>query len=170
MGIAVLHAMLMLAHLSVLDVALTFNDSSLLTLLILVQFAELKGSVMKTFDRSKLLETYRADIVERFHMGLFAVLLFLTNLQHRDYLHRETIDMINLVLSLSLIYVSEVLVDNIKHGSITAINHVPEQVFLEFDKDFVKELADVKSCSVCFIPLLLSPIDSFSHDSIPTVA
>ena len=54
-----MHSLLLVTHISVLDVAMNNEDSSLLTLLILVQFGELKASVMKEFKRDKLLETYR---------------------------------------------------------------------------------------------------------------
>jgi len=61
----VIHSIILVTHISVLDVAMNSEDASLLTLLILVQFGELKASVMKEFKRDKLLETYRLGKFEQ---------------------------------------------------------------------------------------------------------
>ncbi|KAK1940996.1 Protein TAPT1 [Phytophthora citrophthora] len=64
----VLHSLLLFAQVVTLNVAVNSSNTSLLTLLISNNFAELKSSVFKKFEEQNLFQISCSDIVERFKL------------------------------------------------------------------------------------------------------
>ncbi|CAN0271915.1 unnamed protein product, partial [Phaeothamnion confervicola] len=62
---AVLHSLLLFVHITTLTVAVNSDDQALLALLISNNFAEIKGSVFKKFDKQNLFQLSCHDIVVR---------------------------------------------------------------------------------------------------------
>ena len=67
----VIHSSLYFLHMTTLTVAINNQDQSLLTVLILNNFAEIKSSVLKKFDSGNLFQLACSDISERFKCFCF---------------------------------------------------------------------------------------------------
>jgi hypothetical protein len=78
--ITVIHSSIMLAYIAVMDVAMEGKNTALLTLLILIQFAEMKSAVLKDMAKDKLYAICYNDILERFQLSIVVVLLFFYNI------------------------------------------------------------------------------------------
>ena len=110
-----------------LNVAVNTQSSSLLTLLVSNQFLELKSTVFKRFRSDNLFQVACGDVVERFQLSL--MLLF-------TFLHNVNFD-VNSVgwpfwEALSWIWLSELIVDWIKHCFLAKFNNIPHQDYRNF--------------------------------------
>ncbi|CAN0174497.1 unnamed protein product, partial [Hapterophycus canaliculatus] len=76
---ACLHSLLLFVHVTTLTVAVNSSDQALLTLLISNNFAEIKSSVFKKFDKHNLFQLSCHDVVERFKLALFLAMIMLLN-------------------------------------------------------------------------------------------
>ena len=72
---AICHGALTFARMVALNVAINTKDNALLTLFISNNFIELKSSVFKRFQAENLFQIACADIVERFNILLFLILI-----------------------------------------------------------------------------------------------
>ena len=61
----VAHSVILYLHVATLNVAMNSADQSLLTLLVSGNFAEIKSSVFKKFDKRNLFQLACSDIIER---------------------------------------------------------------------------------------------------------
>lgn len=87
----ILHSLLLLLHISVLDIAINSKNVTLLALVVLVQFAEVKAAAMKSHDicnysysprkwtRKQLFDMCCDDVSERFSLAIYVVVLFILN-------------------------------------------------------------------------------------------
>ena len=73
------HAYILLVQVVTLNVAINSQNNSLITLLVANNFTELKGHVFKKFDEGTLLQVLCADMVERFQMFIFLLLVTVQN-------------------------------------------------------------------------------------------
>ncbi|ETV97095.1 hypothetical protein, variant 4 [Aphanomyces invadans] len=71
----VLHSLLLFGQVVTINVAIHSSSSSLMTLLISNNFAELKSSVFKKFEEQNLFQVACSDIVERFKLMLIIGLI-----------------------------------------------------------------------------------------------
>jgi hypothetical protein len=67
------HSATYFIHVATLTVAINSNEQALITVLILNNFAEIKGFVFKKFDKTNLFQLACSDITERFQLVLFLV-------------------------------------------------------------------------------------------------
>jgi hypothetical protein len=67
----ILHSGLYFIHVATLTVVINSADETLITVLILNNFAEMKSFVFKKFDSNNLFQLACSDITERFQMALF---------------------------------------------------------------------------------------------------
>ncbi len=123
---AMVHGALTFARMVALNVAINTKDNALLTLLISNNFIELKSSVFKRFQAENLFQIACADIVERFNIILFLILIGTEGLR-RDY------DFGNFVYSASVIFCCEVGVDWVKHAFISKFNRMSLDVYAHFE-------------------------------------
>ncbi len=72
----ILHSGLYFLHVATLTVVINSADETLITVLILNNFAEMKSFVFKKFDSNNLFQLACSDITERFQMMLFLGELF----------------------------------------------------------------------------------------------
>jgi hypothetical protein len=73
------HTLVLFYQVTSLNVAINSYNNALLTLLISNQFVEIKGSVFKKFEKGNLFQLSCADIVERFQLSIFLVIVTLRN-------------------------------------------------------------------------------------------
>ena len=131
------HATVLMAQAMVFGVAMNSKKNTLIALLIAANFAEIKGTVLKRFDSTRLYILACQDVVERFH--LIAVLLFVIVEEMTSSGH----SFINQRLLMQCFYVftSEVVIDVIKHAVLGKFNEVRPGVYREFMKDLSENVA-----------------------------
>ncbi|CCI49338.1 unnamed protein product [Albugo candida] len=101
-------------------VAINSSNSSLLTLLISNNFAELKSCVFKKFEEQNLFQVSCSDIVERFKLLLFLVLILLQSMT-RDAFYGT-----------AMVMLAEMVIDWLKHAFITKFNQISPLVYSKF--------------------------------------
>lgn len=74
------HSMLLFIHVATMHVAMNSDDQALLSLLIGGNFAEIKSTVFKKYNKKSLFKITASDICERFKLGLFLTLVLTLNL------------------------------------------------------------------------------------------
>jgi hypothetical protein len=111
-----------------LNVAINSADQALLTLLISGNFAEIKSTVFKKYNKAFLFKISTSDICERFKLGLFLSLVFLVNFcQGMD--ERQYWDFARMC---GIVLCAELLADWIKHSFVTKFNFLPAKVYPEY--------------------------------------
>lgn len=125
---ATCHTLLLFLHVATLNVAMNSADIALLALFISGNFAEIKSSVFKKYNKPALFKLTAADICERFKLGLFLGLVLLLNIcqgmdqgQFMDY-----------VRVCAIVWCAELLADWVKHSFITKFNILPAKVYDEY--------------------------------------
>lgn len=127
------HSLLLFAQVITLNVSVNSDNSSLFVVLVSNNFIELKGAVFKRFDHHNLMQISASDIVERFQLSIFLLVIVIQNLAHiglafaGDWLEKAGF-MCFMVLG------GEWIVDWIKHGFITKFNAIPPIVYRHFAK------------------------------------
>ncbi|CAD6622639.1 XXYS1_4_G0005000.mRNA.1.CDS.1 [Saccharomyces cerevisiae] len=127
-----------------LNIAVNSYSNALLTLLLSMQFAEIKSSVLKKFDKEGFFQITIADVVERFKLTLLLSITGLRNLQSWSsslsntsinfWSPRSTLSIVINILCGPMVSVvgSEVLVDWAKHAYITKFNRIRPQIYDKF--------------------------------------
>jgi hypothetical protein len=115
---AMVHSFLLFVHVATLNVAMNSADQALLSLLIGGNFAEIKSTVFKKYNKPALFKITAADVCERFKLSLFLSLVLLLNMcqgmdasMFYDYMR-----------ICGIIWFAEVLADWIKHSFITKVS------------------------------------------------
>jgi Eukaryotic membrane protein family len=125
---AMLHSLLLFGHVATLNVAMNSADQALLTLLISGNFAEIKSTVFKKYNKPALFKITASDICERFKLGLFLSLVMLLNVcQGMD--KSQKFDYARIC---GYVWCAELLSDWIKHSFITKFNFLPSRVYPEY--------------------------------------
>ena len=76
---AIIHSLILFVHAATLNVAMNSADSALISLLIGGNFAEIKSTVFKKYNKQSLFKITTSDICERFKLMLFLGLVLLLN-------------------------------------------------------------------------------------------
>mmetsp|Transcript_6507 Transcript_6507/g.7382 ORF Transcript_6507/g.7382 Transcript_6507/m.7382 type:complete len:835 (+) Transcript_6507:3-2507(+) len=123
-----LHSFLLFVHLATLNVAMNSNDQALLSLLIGGNFAEIKSTVFKKYNKASLFKITAADVCERFKLALFLFLVLMLNAsQGMDK------KMLYSYLSMcGIVWCAEWLADWLKHSFITKFNFIASGVYSEY--------------------------------------
>ena len=119
---ATIHTALLFIHVATLNVAI--NSS----LLISGNFAEIKSTVFKKYNRPNLFKIAASDICERFKLALFLALVLVLNVcQGMDW------KMTNQYFRMcGFVWAAEILADWIKHSFITKFNFIESKVYPEY--------------------------------------
>ena len=159
---AATHSLVLFYQVITLNVAINSHNNALLTLLLSNQFVEIKGSVFKKFEKENLFQLSCAEMVERFHIFMFCVIIGVRNvlefslgdvstastvalegsksifpthlLSHAwTLLSSGTFLLLETILApLLAIFFSEVCVDWLKHSFITKFNGIIPDVYKTF--------------------------------------
>jgi len=141
---AVLHSFLLFIHVATLNVACNSSDQALLTLLISNNFGEIREGVFKKFDSKNLYQLACHDVVERFKLCLFLLLIVLLN-----YCQGMLNLMSRLVLKVVLwVFGGEILVDWIKHCFIIKFNSILPTVYREYTASLSHDLTSCRQDGV----------------------
>lgn len=124
-----------------LNVAANSYSNALLALLLSNQFAELKSSVFKKFEREGLFQITMSDLTERFQLSLMLSIIALRNLLQLSTNHIGLIPnswkswnkWIGAIFGPGIVVLgSEIFVDWLKHCYITKFNRVRPRIYLNF--------------------------------------
>lgn len=136
-----LHSYVLIYQAVSLNVAANSYSNALLTLLLSNQFAELKSSVFKKFEREGLFQVTMADLTERFQLSLMLGIIAIRNLLQ---LNGKSIGLIpnswkswntwiGAIFGPSTVVIgSEILVDWLKHCYIGKFNKMRPRVYNNF--------------------------------------
>lgn len=123
-----MHSVFLFVHVATMNVAMNSNDQALLTLFISGNFAEIKSTVFKKYNKPALFKLTVCDICERFKLGLFLALVLLLNLaQGMD--RAQFLDYLRIC---GIVFGAEILADWIKHSFIAKFNFLPSKVYTEY--------------------------------------
>ncbi|SCU99837.1 LANO_0F03928g1_1 [Lachancea nothofagi CBS 11611] len=140
----VCHGFILMYETIALNVAVNSYSNSLLTLLLSMQFAEIKASVFKRFDKEGLFQITISDIIERFQTFILLTIIAIRNLIATttsfstlipdSWSWNSTSSTVVGILCGPVITVvgSEILVDWIKHAYIIKFNRVRPQMYDTF--------------------------------------
>ncbi|DAZ93612.1 TPA: hypothetical protein N0F65_003662 [Lagenidium giganteum] len=116
-----------------INVAINSSNTSLLTLLISNNFAELKSCVFKKFEEQNLFQVTCSDIVERFKLLLIIGLILLQS-SAGDIAYGTT-----------MVMVAEMIIDWLKHAFITKFNQIPPTAYSKFITILCRDLTGWKN-------------------------
>jgi len=122
------HTILLFIHVATLNVAINSADHALLTLLISGNFAEIKSTVFKKYNKTNLFKITASDICERFKLVLFLALVLILNVsQGMDW--KTTIKMSSMC---GIVMAAEFVADWIKHSFITKFNSIQSKIYPQY--------------------------------------
>ncbi|KAI3646897.1 hypothetical protein MP228_007118 [Amoeboaphelidium protococcarum] len=152
----IMHSMVLFYQVMTLNVAINSHNNALLTLLVSNQFVEIKGSVFKKFSAENLFQLSMADIIERFNLSIFLVLIFVRNalefsqisydqwwgwLMQNPFSSTAVLEQKHVLLYSCLsIYASEIAIDWIKHAFITKFNLLKPDVYARYVEILSRDL------------------------------
>ena len=111
-----------------LNVAMNSADQALLTLFISGNFAEIKSTVFKKYNKAALFKLTASDVCERFKLGLFLGIVLILNIsQGMD--EKQAVGYLRVC---GIVVVAELLADWIKHSFITKFNMQKAKVYKEY--------------------------------------
>lgn len=139
-----LHTVVLFYQAITLNVAINSYNNALLTLLVSNQFVEIKSAVFKKFEKENLFQLSCADVVERFQLSLYILIIGLRNVaEMRSCVDAEFV-LGRLLVPLAVVYLSEIAVDWLKHAFITKFNHIHPDVFIRFCSVLAKDFATTR--------------------------
>eukprot|EP00605_Chrysophyceae_sp_TOSAG23-4_P001907 GSChrysophyteH1.ASY1.ANO1.2105.1 assembled CDS len=132
------HSSIYFFHVATLTVAINSAEQTLITVLILNNFAEIKSFVFKKFDRTNLFQLACSDITERFQITLYlSAIVFVALVQAGD----EWMDIVpQQVFIMIMMYAGECLSDWIKHAFISKFNHIDASVYEDYSRVLRKDI------------------------------
>jgi len=137
---AVSHSLILLVHVATLNVAMNSADQALLSLLIGGNFAEIKSTVFKKYNKEILFKITSSDICERFKLMLFLGLVLLLNCSQGGMNQ----DMVNDYVKMSsMIIFAEMICDWIKHSFITKFNFIKSSVYRDYSLILARDITGV---------------------------
>lgn len=126
-----LHSLVLLYQMITLNVAINSGSSSLITLLVSNQFVELKSAAFKKYSRENLFQISCSDIVERFQVFIFIFAVVGHNCSDLEW--DVSIKWLSSMgYMLLAVYLSECLVDWVKHCFVCKFNSLPYPLYTRF--------------------------------------
>ena len=122
------HSFLLFIHVATLNVAMNSADQALLTLLISGNFAEIKSTVFKKYNKPNLFKITASDICERFKLALFLGLVLILNMSQG--MDRKMV--MSYCQMCGIVWCAEWLADWIKHSFITKFNYISSSIYPHF--------------------------------------
>lgn len=124
-----IHSLFLFVHVATLSVAVNSADNALLTLLISGNFAEIKSTVFKKYNKQNLFKITTSDICERFKLALFLLLILLLNCYQGEMSKSMVFDYYSMC---GIVLVAELISDWIKHSFITKFNLIKSTAYFDY--------------------------------------
>eukprot|EP01083_Nonionella_stella_P200330 733743_1 len=129
----IIHSLLLYGHLITLNAAMNSPNNTLITILVADNFYELKSHVFKRYYIQNVFQMACGDIVERFTIFLFVLLILFQNLCYLGWDNFDAQQWFIDALKLFLIMIGfEMVVDTVKHGFICRFNDLSINVYKSF--------------------------------------
>lgn len=140
----VCHGYVLVYQTVALNVAVNSYSNALLTLLLSMQFTEIKASLFKKFDKEGLFQLTIADVVERYQLILLLMIIALRNVVAKSNsqsnvipnswtLHATSSVVIGVLCGPMLnVLGSELIVDWVKHAYVTKFNRIRPRIYDKF--------------------------------------
>jgi len=138
------HGTVLMSQALVFGVAMNSQKNTLLALLIASNFTEIKGTVLKRFDPTKLFTLASQDVVERFH--LLVVLSFVLVEEAGGSGARTP--SARLLSQCGYVFLAEIVIDVTKHAVLGKFNEIRPGVYREFTKDLCERISSAQSHSI----------------------
>ncbi|GLC34595.1 hypothetical protein PLESTB_001244300 [Pleodorina starrii] len=142
-GIVTLHALTLMCQALIVAVALNSSRNGLVALLIANNFVEIKSTVFKKWDSTRIWALVCADAVERFHLLVVLSFVVVEEMDSAaswspppDYLR-----------VCGLMVAAEVVIDVIKHAVLGKFNEVRPGLYREFHQDLCAKALAAQSHS-----------------------
>ncbi|DBA69727.1 TPA: hypothetical protein ACH3X2_012585 [Trebouxia sp. C0005] len=143
--IVVMHGTIIMCQGMAFSVAMNSKRSSaLVALLIASNFVEIKGTVMKRFDSSKLFKLACQDVVERFHLLISLLFVLVEEMDNSGHWLPNQ----DLLWQCGQIFLAEVAIDVAKHAVVGKFNEIRPGVYREFMKDVCERVIASQSHTV----------------------
>ncbi|KAL5967093.1 hypothetical protein TSMEX_005157 [Taenia solium] len=113
------------------------NKRLLASLLLSLQFVELKGNVFRKMGKSNLFQIACADVRERFHYVVWLFIIVCRNMSASGWQYE---DFLALMPDILLILLAEIAVDWIKHAFISKFNVIASDVYEEYTVSIAYDL------------------------------
>lgn len=124
-----IHSLFLFVHVATMSVAVNSADNALLTLLISGNFAEIKSTVFKKYNKQNLFKITTSDICERFKLALFLLLILFLN---RFQGEMTSSMMKDYYAMCGIVFAAELISDWIKHSFITKFNTIKSTTYFDF--------------------------------------
>ena len=124
-----IHSVLLTLEMFTLHVALTSSDDSLFSFIFYNNFAELKITVFKKVDVAGLYQYASNDGVERLQLLIYMFNILITTSQ----------DIRGMLRYILIIFLSEFVIDSIKHFFITRLNRLRTDLYIHFKLQIFKD-------------------------------
>jgi hypothetical protein len=142
-GYLIVHSTFLYIKVMALNVAVNSKANAMITLLISTNFMEIKSSVFKGYKEESLFQTTLSDILERFQLLSYVVLIAVNNWTHGVWaLDSSSIPQFFYVLL--AIWGTEHLVDWTKHSFIAKFNKIPAFSYHKFRVVLYSDVIDAR--------------------------
>lgn len=117
--------------------AVNSHNNVMLTLLVSNNFVELKSNVFKRFEPDNLFVLACADMIERFQLTCYLLIVSL----HVLTVHADSVVLVNVLGAIAMVSAAELLVDWIKHAFVIKFNGIQPTVYRRFHAVVCRDLA-----------------------------
>jgi len=153
-----LHCLIIMLEAVAFNVVLNSASSSLLALLVSNNFAELKGTVFKNMNVTRLWTLSMQDIVEHFHITVCLLFVLIENM----LLTNASLPSYQLAGQCAMVLGTEIVVDIMKHAFVGKFQNLKPGVYSEYLKDMCEKTVASSSINgyriVKFNPLVPASI------------
>ncbi|UPQ97185.1 Tapt1/CMV membrane protein receptor [Chloropicon primus] len=153
-----LHCLIIMLEAVAFNVVLNSASSSLLALLVSNNFAELKGTVFKNMNVTRLWTLSMQDIVEHFHISICLLFVLIENM----LLTNAYLPSYKLAVQCGMVLGTEIVVDIMKHAFVGKFQNLKPGVYSEYLKDMCEKTVASSSINgyriVKFNPLVPASI------------
>lgn len=126
---ASVHSLILFVHVATLNVAMNSADQALLSLLVSGNFAEIKSTVFKKYNKMVLFNITMSDVCERFKLALFFTLILILNISQGGVTMKLAKGYGTMCI---IVFIAEVIADWIKHAFITKLNFIESKTYREY--------------------------------------
>ena len=133
---AAIHSLFLFVHAATINVAMNSADSALMSLLVSSNFAEIKSTVFKKYQKKNLFDITAADINERFKLLLFLILILILNICQGTNKNMVT----DFTTMGAIVLCGEIVADWIKHCFITKLNFIKSNIYIEYGRTICMDI------------------------------
>ncbi|KAK9719340.1 hypothetical protein K7432_004875 [Basidiobolus ranarum] len=152
------HSMVLFYQVITLNVAVNSYNNALLSLLVSNQFGEIKSNVFKRFEKENLFQLSCSDVVERFQLSIFLMIITIRNIIELSGssstllptfffpLFPNTGSLFDSVITpVLVVFFTEYMVDWLKHAFIAKFNRIRPTVYARYVDVLARDLVSSKS-------------------------